>query len=262
VSRAPSLCRGPFPVYRWAMQPPLSVLFHDDHVLVADKPAGMLSIPDRYDLEAPVAAAELRKDWGRLFAVHRIDKDTSGVLAYARNAEAHKVLNAFFGTGAVDKTYHALIRGLPSWEEEACDQPLRADGDRFHRTVIDAHKGKASKTLFRVLERFEPRGTFPGAALVEAKPETGRTHQIRVHLSALGFPCLCDPLYGDGEPLLLSKFKRRWKGDEFEERPLLARAALHALSIEFAHPVTGERLRVEAPMPKDMRASITQLGKL
>jgi RluA family pseudouridine synthase len=240
----------------------IPILHHDDDILVVDKPAGLLSIPDRYDPDAPVVAAALRGEWGKLFVVHRIDKDTSGVLVYARNAEAHRVLNLAFGTRTVSKTYRALVRGLPDWEETECELPLRADGDRMHRTVVDGHGGKTSKTVFAVLERFESRGAFPGAALVEARPETGRTHQIRVHLAALGFPCLCDRLYGDGEPLLLSKFKKRWKGDEFEERPLLSRAALHALSVAFVHPGTRDALRFEAPLPKDMRASLTQLGKL
>jgi len=253
----------------------IPVLYHDERLLVVDKPAGILAIPDRYDPDAPVAASELSREWGRLWAVHRIDKDTSGVLVYARDAESHRALNTAFGTHAVKKTYRALVRGVPEWDESACDLALLADGDRLHRTIIDARRGKLSRTVFRVLDRYAARGTFPGAALVEALPETGRTHQIRVHLAALGFPCLCDPLYGDGKPLLLSKFKRRWKGDELEERPLLARAALHALAIEFAHPAGAEAaaaaaapggsgaaaLRVEAPLPKDMRASMAQLGK-
>ncbi|HOX30745.1 MAG TPA: RluA family pseudouridine synthase [Spirochaetales bacterium] len=240
----------------------IPVLFSDESILAVDKPAGMLSIPDRYDPEAPVASAALAAAWGRLYAVHRIDKDTSGVLVYARSAEAHRELGLAFESRAVRKVYRALVRGLPDWEERSCELPLRADGDREHRTVIDAHKGKSARTDFAVVQRFAARGSFGGAALVEARPETGRTHQIRVHLAALGFPCLCDPLYGDGEALLLSKLKRRWKGDEFAERPLLARAALHALSIEFAHPATGRELRLEAELPKDLRASLAQLGKL
>jgi RluA family pseudouridine synthase len=244
------------------MQRDIPILYSDEAILVVDKPSGMLSIPDRYDPDAPVASSVLREDWGRLLVVHRIDKDTSGVLVYARSAEAHRILGIAFESRQVAKAYHALVRGLPPWDESSCDLALRADGDREHRTLVDARRGKESRTAFAVLRRFESRGAFGGAALVEARPETGRTHQIRVHLAALGYPCLCDPLYGDGEPLLLSKLKRRWKGDEFDERPLLARAALHALSIEFDHPATGARLRFEAPLPKDMRASIAQLGKL
>ena len=239
----------------------IAVLHSDEYLLVVDKPSGILSIPDRYDPDAQVATTELRSDWGRLFVVHRLDKDTSGVLIFAREAEAHRVLSEAFESRSVAKTYRALVRGSPSWDETACELPLRADGDRLHRTVVDAHKGKRSRTVFTVLERYVGGGSFWSAALVEAHPETGRTHQVRVHLAALGHPCLCDPLYGDGEALLLSKLKRRWKGDPLDERPLLARSALHALRAEFPHPATGLALTFEAPLPKDMRAAIAQLAK-
>jgi RluA family pseudouridine synthase len=238
------------------------ILFRDAELLVVDKPAGMLCVPDRYDPDAPVLVHELRKTEGELLVVHRIDKDTSGVLIFARTAEAHRKLSEAFQEGRVVKSYRALVRGRPDWDETVCELPLKVDGDKLHRTVIDASRGKASVTAFRVLERYRSVGTFPGAALVEARPESGRTHQIRVHLAALGLPCLCDPLYGDGKPLLLSKFKKKWRGDEWKERPLLDRTGLHAFSVEFAHPGSGETLRIEAGLPKDLRASITQLGKL
>ena len=240
----------------------IPVLYSDDALLAVNKPSGILSIPDRYDPDAPVAASELRSSWGRLFVVHRLDKDTSGVLIYARSADAHKALSAAFESRSVAKTYQALVRGYPSWDETSCELPLRADGDKLHRTVVDAHKGKRSVTAFRVIARFPASGAFAGAALIEAIPETGRTHQVRAHLASLGHPCLCDPMYGDGDALLLSKLKRRWKGDPFDERPLLARAALHALSAEFPHPLSLSPLKIEAPLPKDMRATMTQLEKL
>ncbi len=298
------------------MRHSFTLQYCDDDILVVEKPAGLLSVPDRYEPEVPALVVELRKalaaglalpkgyakgiepaapteapeaaeapaiptaataedeaepaaeagaaDPARgaeLLVVHRLDKDTSGLLIFARNAEAHRRLNGAFGTGAVKKTYRAIVKGSPAWEETSCDLPLHVDGDRRHRTVIDGHHGKESKTAFTVLERYRGGGGF-AAALVEAKPETGRTHQIRVHLSALGHACLCDPLYGDGQPLLLSKVKGKWKGDEWSERPLLSRTALHAFSLEFAHPMTGVRLRFEAPEPKDFRATRVQLEKL
>jgi RluA family pseudouridine synthase len=236
------------------------ILFKDESLIIVDKPSGWLTVPDRYDPDAPVLVRELEKAEGRLFIVHRLDQDTTGVLIFARTAEAHEALSEAFETRAVHKTYRAIVRGSPDWEEEACDLPLKVDGDRRHRTIVDAGRGKASRTLFKVLERY--RGSGFSACLVEAHPETGRTHQIRVHLAAMGFPVLCDPLYGSPEPLLLSKVKGKWKGDPYEERPLIARTALHAASIEFKHPVTGEAMKIETPEPKDMRAAITQLGKL
>jgi len=244
------------PVYLFLMVSALPILFSDDSILAVDKSAGILSIPDRWDPDVPDALGELHAAWGKLFVVHRLDKDTSGVLMFAKNAEAHKALSEAFESRAVTKVYRALVRGIPSWDETSCAFPLRPDGDRLHRTVVDSHKGKASATSFVVIARYKD------CALVEARPETGRTHQVRVHLAALGHPCLCDPLYGDGRPFLLSKLKKRWKGDLFDERPLIERAALHALSVEVPHPVSGEPLKIEAPLPKDMRASISQLEKL
>jgi len=133
---------------------------------------------------------------------------------------------------------------------------LKPDADRLHRTLIDRTRGKEASTTFRVLERYSDY------SLVEAMPEGGRTHQIRVHLASTGWPILADPLYGDGKPLLLSAIKRNWKGDPFDEKPLVARTALHALSVRFAHPASGETMSFEAPMPKDMRAAIAQLSKI
>jgi RluA family pseudouridine synthase len=242
------------------MASPFPVLFRDDDLLVVDKPSGWLSLPDRYDPDAPVVLRDLKEGEGELFVVHRLDKDTSGVLIFARNAEAHRALSEAFETRTVAKTYEAIVRGSPTWDEESCDLPLKVDGDRKHRTIVDAGRGKASRTVFVVRERF--RGSGFSAAHVEARPETGRTHQIRVHLAALGYPVLCDPFYGSPEPLLLSKVKGKWKGDAWSERPLISRTALHASVAEFPHPRTGELTRVEAPLPKDMRAALTQLAKL
>jgi RluA family pseudouridine synthase len=238
------------------MPSPLPILLSDEALLAIDKPSGILSIPDHWDPDVPDAVTELKAAWGKLFVVHRLDKDTSGVLLFAKTAEAHKSLSEAFESRSVSKVYRALVRGVPDWAETTCDLPLMPDGDRLHRTIVTAHHGKPSATSFSVVARYKD------CALVEARPLTGRTHQVRVHLAALGHPCLCDRLYGDGDPLLLSKLKRRWKGDPFEERPLLERAALHALSAEFPHPLGGAILKLEAPLPKDMRATVAQLEKL
>ena len=128
-------------------------------------------------------------------------------------------------------------------------------GDPNNTTIIDG-TGKSALTEVKVL------GVFGGLALVEAVPVTGRTHQVRVHLAALGYPVICDPLYGDNQPLFLSKIKRRWKGDPKAERPLMLRAAIHAWSIDFPHPLDTLARHYMAPYPRDMRALVNQLEKL
>lgn len=222
---------------------------------MVDKPSGVLSIPDRYDPDAEVLTSILASRFGKLFVVHRIDKDTSGVLVFARDAESHRKLNGAFGTRAVGKSYRALVRGVPDQDEWSCDLPLKPDSDKLHRTLADRRRGKEASTSFKVLERWRDY------ALVEAVPQGGRTHQIRVHLAETGWPIVADPLYGDGKPLLLSAVKRGWKGDPFDEKPLIARTALHALTVRFTHPGSGEEVSYEAPFPKDMRAAIAQLAK-
>ncbi len=238
------------------MKKAFSILYADTEILAVDKPAGVLAVPDRWDPDVPVAREMLSEDFGRLLPVHRIDKDTTGVLVYARNERAHRELNERFATRQVEKTYFAIVHGEPEGEAWEVELPLRADGDREHRTVIDAAKGKPAKTRFEVVERFR------GFALVRALPETGRTHQIRVHLAASSLTIVADPLYGDGAPLMLSALKRRWKGDAYEERPLMARTALHAARIAFQHPTGGAMLEIEAPLPRDFRATLAQLRKL
>ncbi len=237
-----------------------SVIYADDDIVALNKSSGLLVAADRWDPDAArldiLATKELCADGQRLFAVHRIDKDTSGIVVYARNEEAHRALSMAFENRAVDKTYHALVYGRPAWETLDVNVPLRADGDQKHRTVKDTHKGKAALTKFSVLGEAGP------FTWIEAKPVTGRTHQIRAHLAISGLTIVCDPLYGKPDALYLSKIKRKWQGDEFEERPLLDRLALHAYRMRVAHPRTGEPMEFIAPYPKDLDTTRKQLAKL
>jgi len=216
----------------------IHILYRDEALLVINKPAGLSTLPDGYNPTLPHVKSLLEGQSGRLWTVHRLDKDTSGVLAFARSAEAHRSLNTQFERHQVTKLYHALVRGSPTWTEYTADQPLRPDGDRHHRTVVDMQTGKPAITHFKVLERLRD------ACLLEALPETGRTHQIRAHLSALDLYILGDRLYSP--PI----------GASFTEVPSSGRApiplqgmALHARSLELLHPISGQRLIFEADYP-------------
>lgn len=234
-----------------------SVIYSDDDIVVLNKRSGILIAADRYNEEAPRLDLEAQKEFGKLFAVHRIDKDTSGLIIYARNENAQRNLSMQFEKREIQKTYHALVYGHPLWETLEVKLPLLPDGDSRHRTVVNKKNGKPSLTEFRLI------GTCGPYSWIEAKPKTGRTHQIRVHLAENGLCIVCDPLYsGNQKPVRLSEIKKKWNGDEYEERPLLSRLALHAYKIEFAHPRTGEKMVFTAPYPKDMEATRKQLAKI
>ena len=237
--------------------PDYTTIYSDDDIVVLNKRSGLCIAADRYDPEAPRLDLSAEKEFGKLYAVHRIDKDTSGIIIYARNAEAHKALSEQFEKREVQKTYHCLVHGRPMWDKLTVDLPLEPDGDARHRTVVNKRFGKPSVTFFRVIGQAGPY------SWIEAKPKTGRTHQIRVHIAEQGFSLVCDPLYsGNLKPVRLSEIKRNWHGDEYEEQPLLSRLALHAYKISFAHPRTGEKLTFTAPYQKDMEALRKQMAKI
>jgi tRNA pseudouridine32 synthase/23S rRNA pseudouridine746 synthase len=256
------------------------ILHESADFLVVLKPAGVTVIPERPGMPefseglarlgstppSPPLTELLGPAFGKLFVVHRIDRETSGLVLLARTKSAHAALSLAFQERRVAKVYHALVAGRPEWEEKACELSLRADGDRHHRTIIDERRGKQTRTLFKLLS---PLGPY---SLIEARPETGRTHQIRVHLASLGHPILCDPLYGSGKPVSLSDFKPKRRGDPYDEKPLLSRLALHALSLSVPAQALGaaqdeagsaaeKRLIFEAPYPRDFQAILNQLKK-
>ena len=214
---------------------PIPVLYIDDHLLVVAKPAGLPTLVDGYHPEAPFLVGILKETYPALWVVHRLDRQTSGVIVFARTAAAHRSLNTQFEQRQATKTYHALVHGSPAWDTQTVHLPLRPDGDRRHRTVVDPQDGKPAETDLLVLERFER------FALLQATPHTGRTHQIRAHLAALGHPIVSDPLYGGAE------------------LPALPRLGLHACSLKLLHPVSAEELEFTAPYPQDMERAIDSL---
>lgn len=237
--------------------PPYTILFNDDSLVAVNKKSGLLVAADRYDPQAQRLDIELEKEFGSLYALHRIDKDTSGVVMYARNQEAHRFVSLQFQERQVEKVYHALIHGQPAWKTYREEVKLLPDGDSQHRTVPNKRMGKYSVTDFTVLARCSPY------TWIEARPLTGRTHQIRAHLWANKLSIVCDPLYGGNtKPLRLSEIKRSWRGDPFEEKPLLSRLALHAYAITITHPVSQERITFTAPYPKDLESVRKQFSKI
>ncbi|QQO10543.1 RluA family pseudouridine synthase [Breznakiella homolactica] len=261
---------------------PYTLLYEDKFLLAVDKSSGIAVTADRWDeskerldkLLNSFIAREIEKDPEagqkrfpfphRVFIVHRIDRDTSGIVLFTKDQESHRELSKAFEGHRIKKSYIAVVHGRPSWKETACDLPLVADGDKKHRTIIDKYQGKKAITNFRYL------GGAGNYSIIEALPETGRTHQIRVHLASLGHPIVCDPLYGtSSKGVYLSSFKRGWRGDPIDERPLLSRMGLHAariglpaLSIKTdAAEETIPPLNLHASLPKDMAALAKQMEK-
>jgi 23S rRNA-/tRNA-specific pseudouridylate synthase len=252
------------------------VIFEDDTLIAFDKPSGMLVAPDRWDKKRENLMGLVHDKMGHDVAnVHRIDADTSGLLLCTKNKVALDYVSGQFQSKTVGKIYHAICVGLPAPElfapldeDEAEDlpAPLAADEFLINRDLIEdeAHlgrmrtirkKGKASQTVLRVLERFE-RFTF-----VECRPLTGRTHQIRVHLQFCGMPILNDPFYGDGvTTLMLSQLKRGYKG-RADEKPLIARLALHASGITIKHPATKAPFTIRTGLPNEFEVALKYLRK-
>lgn len=225
------------------------VLWVDEFVLAVNKPPGLPTLPDGYHPEAPHVRSLLEPFWGRLWIVHRLDRDTSGVLVLARNPTAHRSLNRQFQEHQVIKMYHALVIGDPPWDEQSTiEMPLRVDADRRHRTRIDFEAGKYALTRVKVIERFGPY------SLIEALPVTGRTHQVRAHLAAVGFPLVGDLLYGRSGAIT----QRCDLATEAGQFPF-ERVGLHAFSLSIRHPDDGRALLFQAPYPQDFAAVLQAL---
>lgn len=237
------------------MMKEIKTIFEDDCIVVIDKPAKLLVLPDRYDQSVVNLYHFLRDRYGSIFVVHRIDRETSGLIVFAKTEESHRGLSQQFESRTVQKTYRAICMGEYSGETGTIDLSLGPSRNSKGKMRIDERHGKEAITNFKVLEQFE------GYTYVEAKPETGRTHQIRVHLSAINLPIMGDSLYGGGDHFYLSKIKPKYKLAG-EEKPLLDRTALHASKIVFLHPVSGTTIGLETDLPKDMRIVLKYLKQL
>lgn len=230
---------------------PLDIRFEDDHLLVVEKPAGLVVHPAAGNLDGTLVNALLHHCAGRLSGiggvarpgiVHRIDKDTSGLLVVAKTDRAHAGLAAQFATHMIGRRYLAVVAGLPAPPAGRIETNLaRSDANRQKIAVVNPPRGKQAVTHYRVLEHLK------GAALVECRLETGRTHQVRVHMAHIGHPLLGDPAYGQG------------RQSELCRRLGFARQALHAAELKFEHPITKEIRTFESVAPADIQELLIAL---
>ena len=233
-----------------------SILFQDEDLLLVNKPSNFLSIPDRFSPDKPNLVSFLKNQFEEVFTVHRLDKETSGVMVFAKNKESHRHLSLQFENKTVDKYYLTLVEGNVHREEGKIDLPI-ANHMRDSGKMIIAKRGKPSLTLYKVLERFK------NYTLLEANIKTGRTHQVRVHMENIGHPLAVDAVYGRKSAFYLSaiKLKKYRGGKDTEERPLMSRTTLHSYKIKFTHPTSDERMEFIAELPKDFGAVLNQLRK-
>ena len=215
-----------------------ALIYKDDELIVINKPAGLLAIQDGYDLSLPHLKQILEPQHGPLWIIHRLDKETSGVMVIARNPQAHRILNARFRERQVEKFYHGLVLPKPDSREIEIKLPLQPNADRKHRTRVDRKSGKSAHTICRVLKWFDL------GVLMSIQIMTGITHQIRAHLRAHELVLLGDKLYATGLDL-----------------PEIStpRMMLHARNLAFDHPFSGERLNFSANYPEDFREAYARV---
>ena len=234
-----------------------AILFEDEHFIVFNKPAGLPVIPDRWDRSLPNLLDIVRFNRSLSHAnIHRIDRDTSGICMFGKSRTAIRLATRLWMDRLIGKKYLALAYcGHPVPPEGVINFPLLLVQARRVKMIV-SERGKPAETQYRVLARFDRR-----YCLFQMVPVTGRMHQIRVHLAALGCPLIGDPIYGTGRGLYLSEFKQSFKPGRRKERPLIHRTALHADELTFVHPFSGQKLLISAPVPKDFETALNQLRK-
>lgn len=238
----------------------LDILFQDEHLAAINKPPGMVTHPAKGHWDGTLTAALLAKfsqlsDIGgasRPGIVHRLDRDTSGVLVIAKHNEAHEALTLQFAQRETEKEYFAIVVGCPDRDRDIIDEPI-GPHPRYREKmsiVRDDPNAKEAQTFYEVDERFD------GFAALKIFPKTGRTHQIRVHLAHVRYPVLCDRAYGSRARITLGEIARNE-----DTQIVLARTALHARRLKITHPVSGEPLEFEAPIPSDITSPLEVLRK-
>lgn len=233
-----------------------SIIYEDDDIVVINKQPNILTIPDRYDIFLPNLQQLLELKYGKIFVVHRLDKETSGIIIFAKNELAHKELTKQFFNRQVEKLYLGVTYGVIPLDEGRIDLPIGENKNEPQKVKIDFVDGKPSITEYKVVERFK------NYTLIEAKPITGRRHQIRIHFATIGYPLVADGLYSEKDKFLLSEIKKDYKFKKGEpEKPIIKRTALHSYKIEFFHFRKKQILTFIADPPKDFQLLLKYLRK-
>lgn len=232
----------------------LNIIYEDEYVVAINKPANLLTIPDRYNPNLPSLSKLLKAQYGEIFVVHRLDYGTTGVILFARTKEAHFALNEQFHNRQIDKIYSAVLSGVLRQDKMEIDIPLLQSSSK-KGGVIPSARGKESLTILKVEKRYR------NATLVSARLLTGRQHQLRAHTAAIGHPLLVDDFYGNASDFFVSSLKKRFnlkKGSV--ETPIISRPTLHSREITFSH-ITKDRITISADYPKDFSALLQVLDK-
>lgn len=231
----------------------IDIILETPDFVAVNKPSGLLSIPDRMGVEISLKDL-LKQKYGQIYTVHRLDKDTSGIILFAKNEIAHKALSALFESREMEKFYLGLVQGQMMNPVGSIDAAIMEHPGKTTKMMTHV-KGKPSLTDYEVQEQFRLY------SWVRFQIHTGRTHQIRVHMQHIGHSIVCDEIYGDPKPVLLSSIKKNFKLAKVaeEEKPILSRLALHSSQLNFSFE--GVAYSLEAPLPKDLRAVLQQLKK-
>ena len=231
-----------------------SIIFENDDFIAINKPSGLLTIPDRQQSEISLKE-KLQQIYSSIYTVHRLDKETSGIVLFAKTESMHKWLSQAFENRNVEKYYIGIVKGKPESMSGSIEAPISEHLVKKGLMVVHRN-GKEALTGYEVIE------TFPQYSMVKFRLHTGRTHQLRVHSKHIGHSLACDPVYGDGKPVFLSSIKKKYNtAKEEEEQPILNRLALHSYQLIFEDPA-GTRHDLTAPVPKNFRALMQQLKKI
>jgi tRNA pseudouridine32 synthase/23S rRNA pseudouridine746 synthase len=218
---------NPVSVYTPPPDSGLEIIYQDDYLIAVSKPAGLLSVPGRGEDKADSLSTRVHKKYPDILVAHRLDRDTSGLLLFPRGAKIHRQISLMFEQRAMQKSYVAVVMGKLALAQGEISLPLMVDWPNRPRHMVDALNGKPAQTRYKVLEYDASSNT----SRVSLEPVTGRTHQLRVHMQALGHPIVGDTLYD---------------GNADGKAP---RLLLHALTLDFVHPQTGEKLALISPLP-------------